>query len=138
MELSLPAPGITPGDDYAPLARIGAASCLACKPVATTSEANDRLVPSHREADPIKGAGNRSAVGTLMERTTRLLMLDHMSDASTASALAGFTAALNQVSEPLRKTPAYDQGWEMQLYRQLTERTGVQVYFCDPHSPWQR
>lgn len=102
------------------------------------AEANDRLVPGHWEADLIKGAGNRSAVGTLVERTTRLLILAHMPDASAASALAGFTAALNQVREPLRKTLAYDQGREMSLHRQLTERTGVQVYFCDPHSPWQR
>lgn len=102
------------------------------------AEANDRRVPGHWEADLIKGAGNRSAVGTLVERTTRLLILAHMPDASAASALAGFTAALNQVSEPMRKTLAYDQGREMSLHRQLTERTGVQVYFCDPHSPWQR
>ena len=84
------------------------------------AEANDRLVPGHWEADLIKGAGNRSAVGTLVERSTRLLILAHMPDARAASALAGFTAALNRVSEPRCKTLAYDQDREMSLYRQLT------------------
>jgi IS30 family transposase len=101
-------------------------------------EVADRLIPGHWEADLIKGAFNRSAVGTLVERTTRLVILARMPDASAASALAGFTAALNKVAEPLRKTMTYDQGREMSRHRELTAHTGVAVYFCDPHSPWQR
>jgi IS30 family transposase len=101
-------------------------------------EADDRLVPGHWEADLIKGAFNRSAVGTLVERSTRLLLLARMPDASAASALAGFSAALQRVTPSLRKTFTYDQGREMSRHRQLAQQTGVQVYFCDPHSPWQR
>ena len=101
-------------------------------------EVEDRIVPGHWEADLIKGAFNRSAVGTLVERTTRLLILARMPDASAASAVASFSAALNRVHPPLRKTMTYDQGREMSRHRQITEQTGVQIYFCDPHSPWQR
>ena len=101
-------------------------------------EVADRLIPGHWEADLIKGAFNRSAVGTLVERTTRLVILACMPDASAASALAGFTAALNKVAAPLRKNMTYDQGREMSRHRELTARTGVAIYFCDPHSPWQR
>ncbi|MEC5218562.1 IS30 family transposase [Actimicrobium sp. GrIS 1.19] len=101
-------------------------------------EVADRLIPGHWEADLIKGAFNRSAVGTLVERTTRLVILARMPDASAASALAGFTAALNRVAAPLRKTMTYDQGREMSRHRELTAQTGVAIYFCDPHSPWQR
>ena len=101
-------------------------------------EADARLVPGHWEADLVKGAFNRSAVGTLVERSTRLLILARMPDASAASALAGFSAALQRVTPLLRKTFTYDQGREMSSHRQLAEQTGVQVYFCDPHSPWQR
>ena len=101
-------------------------------------EADARLVPGHWEADLVKGAFNRSAVGTLVERSTRLLILARMPDASAASGLAGFSAALQRVTPLLRKTFTYDQGREMSSHRQLAEQTGVQVYFCDPHSPWQR
>lgn len=101
-------------------------------------EIEDRLVPGHWEGDLLKGAANASAVGTLVERTSRLVMLAHM-DASTAqAALAGFTRALNRVHAPMRKTLTYDQGKEMSCHRQLSRNTGVTVYFADPHSPWQR
>ena len=101
-------------------------------------EVEDRLVTGHWEADLIKGAFNHSAVGTLVERTTRLLISARTPGASAASTLAGFSAALNRIHPPLRKTMTSDQGREMSRHRQLTERTGVQIYFCDPHSPWQR
>ena len=99
-------------------------------------EADARLIPGHWEVYLVKGAFNRSAVGTLVERSTRLLILARMPDASAASALAGFSAALEGVTPPLRKTFTYDQGREMSPHRQLADQTGVQVYFCDPHSPW--
>lgn len=101
-------------------------------------EVEGRLVPGHWEADLIKGAGNRSAVATLVERTSRLVMLAKMPDASAASALEALTAMLNRIPEPsLRQTLTYDQGREMSRHKELTERTGVRVYFADPHSPWQ-
>ena len=101
-------------------------------------EVADRLIPGHWKADLIKGAFNRSAVGTLVERTTRLVILARTPDASAASALAGFTEALNRVAAPLRQTMTYEQGREMSRHRELTAHTGVAIYFCDPHSPWQR
>lgn len=61
-----------------------------------------------------------------------------MPDASAESALAAFTAKLNLIAAPLRQTLTYDQGKEMARHQQLTAITGIRVYFCDPHSPWQR
>jgi IS30 family transposase len=101
-------------------------------------EANDRAFPGHWEGDLIKGAGNRSAVGVLVERSSRLVMLAKMSDATAASALEGFTAKLRSIAKPMRQTLTYDQGKEMARHAELTDNTGVKVYFCDPHSPWQR
>jgi len=101
-------------------------------------EVNERTLPGHWEGDLIKGAMNRSAVGVLVERTTGLLLLAKMPDASAASALAAFTDKLNLIAEPVRRSMTYDQGREMVRHAELTRRTGVKVYFCDPHSPWQR
>jgi IS30 family transposase len=101
-------------------------------------EVHDRVVPGHWEGDLIKGAGNASAVGVLVERTRRRVMLARMDDATAASALAAFTAKLQSIATPLRQTLTYDQGKEMARHRDLTAQTGVTVYFCDPHSPWQR
>ena len=101
-------------------------------------EVEDRLIPGHWEGDLIKGAFNRSAVGTLVERTSRLVMLVRMENASAAAALEGFSRVLNGIPEPMRKTLTYDQGKEMSEHKQLSERTGVSVFFADPHSPWQR
>jgi len=98
----------------------------------------DRLIPGHWEADMIKGAMNRSSVGTLVERTTRMVVLAKMPDGTAQSALDGFSKALSAIPPALRKTFTYDQGREMSKHAQLTEQTGVAVYFCDPHSPWQR
>lgn len=101
-------------------------------------EANDRTFPGHWEGDLIKGAGNRSAVGVLVERTSRLVMLAKLADATAASTLDGFTAKLRSIAQPMRQTLTYDQGKEMARHAELTLNTGVKVYFCDPHSPWQR
>ena len=89
----------------------------------------------------IKGRANASAVGTLVERSTRLLMLvklPHPNPASAAHVLQAFTDKLNGIAQPMRKTLTYDRGKEMSGHRQLTANTGVAVYFCDPYSPWQR
>jgi IS30 family transposase len=101
-------------------------------------EVEDRLVPGHWEGDLIKGARNQSAVGTLVERTSRLVLLARMEGATAEAALAGFTCILNRVHTPMRKTLTYDQGKEMSRHQDLTAVTGVTVYFADPHSPWQR
>ena len=101
-------------------------------------EVADRLIPGHWEADLIKGAMNRSSVGTLVERTTLMVVLAKMLDGTAQSALDGFSEALSAIPSEVRKTFTYDQGREMSKHAQLTERTGVAVYFCDPHSPWQR
>jgi IS30 family transposase len=101
-------------------------------------EVNDRAFPGHWEGDLIKGAGNRSAVGVLVERSSRLVMLAKLADATASSALEGFTAKLRSIAQPMRQTLTYDQGKEMARHAELTANTGVKVYFCDPHSPWQR
>nr|pir probable transposase - Alcaligenes eutrophus [Cupriavidus necator]CAA41347.1 ORF 1 [Cupriavidus metallidurans CH34] len=101
-------------------------------------EVNDRLMPGHWEGDLIKGAGNQSAVGVLVERMSRAVLLVKMPDATAASALAGFTGKLQSLVAPLRQTLTYDQGREMARHAELSAATGVRVYFCDPHSPWQR
>ncbi|SAL14711.1 integrase catalytic subunit [Caballeronia telluris] len=97
-----------------------------------------RLLPGHWEGDFIKGAGNHSSVGVLVERTSRLVLLAKMEGATAASALAAFSAKLNSIAVPLRQTFTYDQRKEMSRHRELTASTGVRVYFCDAHSPWQR
>ena len=101
-------------------------------------EVEDRLVPGHWEGDLIKGTGNRSSVGTLVERSSGFVVLAKMSSATAADALVSFSQALQRIPAALRKTLTYDQGKEMSYHDALTLRTGVAVYFADPHSPWQR
>lgn len=101
-------------------------------------EIEDRIIPGHWEGDLIKGEGNRSSVGTLVERTTRFVVLAKMDNAGTRSVVDSFSAVLNRQPAELRKSMTYDQGREMHGHKILTERTGVQIYFADPHSPWQR
>ena len=84
------------------------------------------------------GAGNRSAIATLVERTTRLVPLVKLVKKDSASAAAAFTRRFKQLPPTLRKTLTYDQGNEMARHAELTLATGMAVYFCDPHSPWQR
>ncbi|MEG0870702.1 MAG: IS30-like element ISPsp4 family transposase, partial [Hafnia sp.] len=66
------------------------------------------------------------------------LMLVKMNDATATSAMEGFSAALNNMPLAMRKSMTYDQGREMAQHAEITQRTGVAIYFCDPHSPWQR
>src|SRR5687768_7231984 len=102
------------------------------------AEVEGRLVPGHWEGDLIKGAGNRSSVGTLVERTSRKLVLIKLTDAKAETARDGFAAGLLAVPAPLRLTLTYDQGKEMARHRELAALTGLRVYFADPHAPWQR
>lgn len=104
-------------------------------------EVEDRQFPGHWEGDLIKGLANASAVGTLVERTTRLLMLvklPHPNPATAAHVLQAFTDKLSSIALPMRQTLTYDRGKEMARHQELTANTGVAVYFCDPYSPWQR
>jgi IS30 family transposase len=102
------------------------------------AEIEKRLVPGHWEGDLIKGAGNRSSVGTLVERMSGFLVLVPMISARAEDTLESFGEALETIPKALRKTMTYDQGREMAYHAALTKRTGVAVYFADPHSPWQR
>lgn len=101
-------------------------------------EVNQRLVPGHWEGDLIIGKGNRSQVGTLVERTTLFVALVRLDNAKGATVAAAFASILNRVDSQLRRSLTYDQGTEMAHHKTLTEKTGVAVYFAHPHSPWQR
>jgi IS30 family transposase len=101
-------------------------------------EVEERLIPGHWEGDLIKGAHNRSAVGTMVERTTLFTVLSRMDNASAEAALSGFSLVLNRIEAQKRLSLTYDQGREMAGHQRLTAATGVKVYFADPHSPWQR
>lgn len=101
-------------------------------------EVDDRVLPGHWEGDFLKGAGNRSVVGVLVERSSRLVLLAKMDDATAASALTGYTLKLSGIAAPMRQSLTYDQGKEMARHVEQTAQTGVKVYFCDLHSPWQR
>ena len=119
------------------------------------AEAADRAVPGHWEGDLILGLGS-SAIGTLVERTTRFTMLLHLprmpghgsgTRAKNGPALAGhgaeaaccaITCTIAALPEHLRRSLTWDQGAEMAQHATLRVDTGLRVYFCDPHSPWQR
>lgn len=103
-------------------------------------EVEDRVQVGHWEGDCIKGAANRSAIGTLVERRTRFLVLVHLPDGrATAEAMhTGLATALGRLPIDLRRTLTWDQGKELALHQQLADQIGTKVFFCDAHSPWQR
>ena len=102
------------------------------------AEVATRTVPGHWEGDLIKGARNGSAVGTLVERTSRLVLLARMEGTDATSARQGFTKKLRHVPALLRKTLTYDRGKEMAEHECLAQRLALQIFFADPYSPWQR
>jgi len=103
-------------------------------------EVADRAQAGHWEGDLIMGAGNRSAIGTLVERTTRYLVLLAFPDgiATTDGVRQAITDALENVPAGLRRTLTWDQGKELAQHQRITATTGTDVFFCDAHSPWQR
>jgi IS30 family transposase len=103
------------------------------------AEAAGRAVPGHWEGDLIIGAGNTSAIGTLVERASRFVMLLHLPAGYDAPAVAAaMTEAMGTLPAQLRRSLTWDQGREMARHPQITLATGLAIYFCDPHSPWQR
>jgi len=102
-------------------------------------EVADRAVPGHWEGDLIVGAESKSAIGTLVERTTRFVMLLHLPDDHGALAVQNAVVdKMTQLPEHLRRSLTWDQGTEMSNHLAIAEAAALDIYFCDPHSPWQR
>ena len=97
-----------------------------------------RLVPGHWEGDLIKGAFNRSAIGTVVERKTRFVILSKMQGCTANAALEGFTRQMKRLPVALRQSMTYDRGSEMACHPELSRRLKIDIWFCDPHAPWQR
>jgi transposase, IS30 family len=100
---------------------------------------DDRLIPGHWEGDLIIGKNGHSAIGTLVERSTRFVMLLHIPNGHTAEAVReAMTAKILTLPAALRRSITWDQGTEMAQHAQFTVDTGIDIYFCDPYAPWQR
>ena len=102
-------------------------------------EVEDRIIPGHWEGDLVCGTENKSAIGTLVERTTRFTILLHLPEGHGAVAVRdAMVEAMRQLPALLRKTVTWDQGIEMTLHADIAAALDLDVYFCDPASPWQR
>jgi IS30 family transposase len=103
------------------------------------AEAQDRAVPGHWEGDLIIGKDGKSAIGTLVERSTRFVMLLHLPDGHAAEQVAAaMTGTAAGLPGAIRRSLTWDQGTEMAMHAQIAMDTGLDICFCDPHSPWQR
>jgi transposase, IS30 family len=103
------------------------------------AEVEDRAVPGHWEGDLLIGREARSAMGTLVERKTRLVILFPLPEGRSAEAVkVALTKAIRWLPKEMKRTLTWDQGKEMAAHAEFSLATSMQVYFCDPHSPWQR
>lgn len=102
------------------------------------AEVEDRAVPGHWEGDLLVGKDNKSAIGTLVERSTRFVMLFAPQGQTAEQVRVAMTEVIQTLPQALRRSITWDQGKEMAEHARFRIDTGVQVYFCDPHSPWQR
>lgn len=101
-------------------------------------EAAHRMVPGHWEGDLIIGRGNRSALGTLVERTTRTTLLVPLKAKDAPAVRRAFARTMRTLPEQVVRSLTYDQGKEMAEHERFTKDTRIQVYFAHPHSPWER
>jgi IS30 family transposase len=103
------------------------------------AEADDRAVPGHWEGDLVLGRGGKSQIATIVERTTRFVLLVRLpEDRKAATVRDALAAKIVELPEQLRRSLTWDQGKEMAEHLRFTVDTDLAVYFCDPHSPWQR
>lgn len=103
------------------------------------AEVEDRAYPGHFEGDLIVGTANGSQIGTLVERSTRYCMLVHLPDSRDAAVVAdAMIRVIRTLPQQLMKSLTWDQGVELAHHAKITAATDVDIYFCDPHSPWQR
>jgi IS30 family transposase len=101
------------------------------------AEVEDRAVPGHWEGDLLAGSNN-TYIATLVERHSRYVMLVKVAGKDTASVVSALIKQVNKLPKQLRGSLTWDCGTEMASHRNFTIATNVQVYFCDPRSPWQR
>lgn len=101
-------------------------------------EVEDRIIPGHWEGDLVMGKGNHSAIGTLVERTTRTVILVPVESKQAEHVAERFAEELKTLPQQMKLTLTYDRGSEMARHKLFTEQTKMKVYFADPQSPWQR
>jgi IS30 family transposase len=103
------------------------------------AEAQDRAVPGHWEGDLLEGAGGKTQIGTLVERSTRFTMLVPLPGGKTAPVVAdALVPVIASLPGALRRSLTWDQGKEMAEHKRIAVAADCEIYFCDPHSPWQR
>jgi len=103
------------------------------------AEAADRAVPGHWEGDLLAGAAGRSAIGTLVERATRFTLLVPLPAGRDAAAVAdALTPVIAGLPAAVRRSLTWDQGWEMRAHARIAVAADCEIFFCDPHAPWQR